>query len=348
MKKRNGLALFGVLAVLLTGCGADEELQARLDAGMTNIENGAYEKALTDFSEVIQGGELLVEAYRGTGMAYMAMGEYGQAVDAFDQALALTDDRMRETEKDILYYKAAAQYQGEDYAGASETCDQILVLANEGNAHYIKGASCMKLGDTSTAKTEFDTAASLNADDYDMLLDIYECYREQNLSAEGDTYLQQALNIQGSDGNTAYQKARIYYYLEEYDKAQALLSASADSLDLEGRLLLGEIYLAMDDTDHARMTYQSCIEEYGETPQCVNGLVLCDIADGDYASALENADRGLALDGEEGKQDLAYNAIVALEYQGDFDGALERAASYVEQYPEDEKGQKEYAFLLSR
>ena len=89
-----------------------------------------------------------------------------------------------------------------------------------------------------------------------------------------------------------------YYYLEEYDKAQALLSASADSLDLEGRLLLGEIYLAMDDTDHARMTYQSCIEEYGETPQCVNGLVLCDIADGDYASALENADRGLALDGE--------------------------------------------------
>ncbi|MDO5423846.1 MAG: tetratricopeptide repeat protein [Eubacteriales bacterium] len=347
MKK--ALVLFLALAAaLLTGCGVSQEAQEQLENGMTAIENSSYEEALAAFSQVISKGELLVEAWRGTGIAYMGQGELAKAVDAFDQALANTDDKMNNTRKDILYYKATALYKQGDYAETANVCDEILKLANEGDAHYLKGASALAQDQKDLATTEFQAAAKLCSDDYDMLLNIYECYNQKNLSAEGDVYLQQALNIQGSGSDTAYQKARIYYYLEDYDKAKAMLASGVEEGDAKSLLLMGKVYLKLSDTAHSRVMYQRYIEANGETAESLNGIVLCDIEEGNYESALANIEKGLALEGDEGKQELAFNAIVAWEKQGNFDAAKEKAAQYAEQYPADEKGQKEYAFLLSR
>ena len=271
MRKRYGL-LLAVSAVLLTGCAASQELQDKLAKGMTAIENASYEEALTAFGEVISEGELLVEAYRGEGIAYMATGELDKAVAAFDQALANTDDKMNNTRRDILYYKATALFRQQDYTGTISVCEEILKLGNDGNAHYMKGASYLAIDNKESAAAEFKAAAGMCGDDYDMLLNIYECYNQKNLSAEGDVYLKQALNIEGSGGDTAYQKARIYYYLEDYDKAKAMLSPTAEAGDADALLLMGKIYLALEDTAHSRVAYQKYIELYGETPESLNGI----------------------------------------------------------------------------
>ena len=52
--------------------------------------------------------------------------------------------------------------------------------------------------------------------------------------------------------------------------------------------------------------------------------------------------------GNEGKQELYFNEIVAYERKQDFDTAKTKAEEYVSRYPSDEAGQKEWEFLSTR
>ena len=206
----------------------------------------------------------------------------------------------------------------------------------------------MELDEKDKASVDFTTAVKLSPQDYDLLLNIYECYSDKNLSAEGDTYLQQALAINSDDTEDIYQKARIYYFLGEYDEAKAELNKMSDSQDARSMMLLSRVYMKQDDTAHARQLYQQYMDKYGETPEAYNGIVLCDIADADYDSALSNIEKGLALKEEKGKQDLYYNEIVVYEKKLDFETAKEKAGEYVKNYPSDEAGLRENNFLKTR
>lgn len=112
--------------------------------------------------------------------------------------------------------------------------------------------------------------------------------------------------------------------------------------------LMGKVYLELGDTGRARNLYQQYMTEFGASPEAYNGIVLCDIADGAYDSAIANAQLGLELETEEGKKDLRFNVIVAYEKKLDFASAKEKAAEFVELYPEDEDGRREYDFLITR
>ena len=122
----------------------------------------------------------------------------------------------------------------------------------------------------------------------------------------------------------------------------------SDSQDARSMLLLSRVYMKQDDTAHARQLYQQYMDKYGETPEAYNGIVLCDIADEDYDSALSNIEKGLALKEEKGKQDLYYNEIVVYEKKLDFETAKEKAGEYVKNYPSDEAGLRENNFLKTR
>lgn len=72
-----------------------------------------------------------MESYRGSGMAYMALGEYDKAVEAFDRAVDLTKEKQKDVRKDILMYKATALYQSGDYEGAAKVCDTIQTFRGQ-------------------------------------------------------------------------------------------------------------------------------------------------------------------------------------------------------------------------
>ena len=305
------------------------------------------QEALTSFSSAEQEGKHLVESYRGSGMAYMALGEYDKAVEAFDRAVDLTKEKQKDVRKDILMYKATALYQSGDYEGAAKVCDTIQTFGDSADAYYLQGLCYMELDEKDKAGVDFTTAVKLSPQDYDLLLNIYECYDDKNLSAEGDAYLQQALAINSDDSEDIYQKARIYYFLGDYDDAKTELNKMADSMDERSTMLLCRTYMKQDDTAHARQLYQY-MDKYGETPEAYNGMVLCDIADENYDSALENITKGLALSNDKGKQDLYFNEIVVYEKKLDFATAKEKAAEYVKNYPADEAGIRENNFLKTR
>ena len=104
MKKRFAIILTAA-ALSMTGCSLLGQDTYYIDQGMEQINSGNYEEALTSFSSAEQEGKHLVESYRGSGMAYMALGEYDKAVEAFDRAVDLTKEKQKDVRKDILMYK---------------------------------------------------------------------------------------------------------------------------------------------------------------------------------------------------------------------------------------------------
>lgn len=336
--------------VSLNGCMGKERGGAFTAAGMEAIEKLDYTGALEEFQQALQSGEDFVLAYRGQGMAYMGLARYEEAVGAFAEALSYTDTKMPETIRDIQLYMASAQYRMKDYESTISTCTDILQDEDRPSADalYLRGASHLSQGSEAQAREDFDKAVALTPEDYTLYLNIYESYEAQNLSAVGDEYLQTALRIVPKKAEDYYCIGRIYFYLQQYEQAQTALLTPVEQRYLPALYLMGRIYLAQEDYGHARSMYETAQEENGETTQSLNGLALCCLEEGSYDQALEYIQRGLALEGESGKQELYFNEIAAYERKLDFATAREKAIEYVQRYPTDEAGQKELKFLATR
>lgn len=351
MKNKKVMTAFLAAAMMMsvTGCVGKPTGGTMTAQGMAAIETLDYSGALADFGQAVTNGEDAVPALRGMGMAYMGMAQYEEAIEAFDEALNYTDDKMQETIRDILLYKASAQFRLKDYEGTVQTCDELLAgEAQVADAHFFRGASYLSMGYQDRAKEDFDQAAALTPEDYTLYLNIYESYETQNLSAVGDQYLQTALNIPPKDAEDYYCIGQIYFYLEQYDQAQNALISPVEEKYLPALHLMGRIYLAQEDYVHAKAMYETIQQESGESAQTYNGLAMCCLEAGEYDQALQYIELGLSMEGDAGKQELLFNEIVAYEKKLDFTTARVKAENYVSLYPTDAAGQKEYAFLKTR
>ncbi|WP_394917382.1 tetratricopeptide repeat protein [uncultured Robinsoniella sp.] len=342
------LLLVILAACTLSGCQPKSDPDSPLNLGMAAMEQQKYDAALKSFESSIAEEKDVVLAYRGEGMAYIGLGEYDKAVTAFNSALDHAGEKMVKTIKDIRLYKASAQLKSEDYDGTIETCSQILSADEDGDAYYMRGTCYLQKEDEAKAKADFDKASAMSPEDYDLFWNIYEAYKEKNLSAKGDEYLQKALNIGGEKTEDYYQRGRIYYYLENYEKSKEELIKPVEDKDKASALLLGKVYLKLEDSKLARNIYQQYLNDFGEAPEAYNGIALCDLADNAPDAAIATIQKGLALNGETGKQDLFYNEIVAYERKKDFQTAKEKAEAYIAKYPNDAAGKKEYDFLSTR
>ena len=104
----------------------------------------------------------------------------------------------------------------------------------------------------------------------------------------------------------------------------------------------------LNDIGNARAMYQQYMTDNGESAKSYNGIAYCDIAEGNFDSALNNITLGLTLAEGDERQSLLFNEIVAYEGKLDFETAKARAEAYLKIYPDDTNAQKEYAFLKTR
>ncbi len=336
--------------VLLSGCAMGGATGKNTVAGNTALEEGNYEEAAELFAKAADSGEAEVLAYRGLGMAYMGLAQYEEAVDAFEDALDSADKKMPDTVRDIRLYLSSAKYRLGEYEDTEAICSEIISDGEEDcvDAYFLRGASLLMQGDEEEAKKDFDAAVGLTPDDHTLYLNIYMCYEEANLSGVGSSYLQNALDIRGDTLEDAYQRGRIYYYLEDYEKAQSELIHPAEEKHEESMFLMGQVYLALEDYTHARNMYENIKAAFGDSPQCCNGMAMCAMKEGKYDEALQYIQQGLQMDGFAGKQELYFNEMTAYEKKLDFAAAKQKAQEYVARYPSDERGQKELLFLESR
>ncbi len=348
MVKKWKILLILACSFALSGCTKTPKSTENIDQGNLSLGKGYYEEALGSFQTALNALEDLVQAYRGEGIAYMGLGNYEEAVTSFTNALNATKPDQAEVIQDLRMYKASAQYQMGEYEGCKVTCTELLAVEELYEPYYLRGACKMEEGQEKEAEADFDQAVRLNPKDYNLYLNIYEIYKEKNLSSDAGKYLEQALTIGGEEAEDLYQRGRIYYYLGNYEKAKEQLSGAALQSHGSAILLLSQVNIETGDVESAQTLAQQYLTEIGETPQVYNVMALVYLAQDQYDAALEQINKGLALGMEDGKQDLLFNEIVAYEKKLDFQTAKAKAETYVSLYPSDKQGQKEYEFLSTR
>ena len=336
----------GLGITLLTGCGGENK--KTYEQANTDLEQGNYDYALNEYQACISAGYKLVDSYRGSGIVKLRTGDYQGAIN--DLTNALNDENAgKSDQKNILEYRATAELKAELYDQAMADCQTLAEnYSLNANDYYLTGCVALAMDSYDEASSNFSEAYG-NDSTYEMAIQIYEAYLERDMEADGTRYLDAALKTEPKSGDDYCERGRVYYYMEDYDNAIKELTEAVDKNNIEGMQLLGQVYMAKGDTSNARTFYQQYIDAEGEDPaKGYNGLALCDIADGNYDSALQNISQGLGDASSEEMKDLLFNEIVVYENQMDFATALSKAQTYVETFKDDQAAARELVFLQSR
>lgn len=351
-KKKIILRLAGVLlgvSLLLGGCASEN---TKIDEGMQAIEKLDYDAALVLFEQAIVEQEDPELAYRGQGLCYLGLTDYENAIVSFEKALANAGMFVSDTEVDINYYLATAQYKMGDNAAALETLNAIAGMREkEAEVYYLRGLVKMEGGEYENAVTDLDRALAASKGDPAMAIRIYRVFADYEYVQEGKSYLSSALKNHG-DSMTDYEKGMVYYYLEDYENAKTCLEkaqSDARKEDADIVLMIGKTYEQLGDSNYAASVYHQYIENVGPHPGMYNQLGLCKLEAKEYEAALNAFDSGLAIETDNAYvQQLRFNQIVAYEYLGEFERAASLMNGYLASYPDDAQAVREYEFLRTR
>lgn len=336
----------GLGMTLLTGCGGENK--KTYEQANTDLEQGNYDYALNEYQACISAGYKLSQSYRGSGIVKLRTGDYQGAID--DLTSALNDEKTGKLDqKDILEYRAAAELKAELYDQAMADCQTLAEdYSLNANDYYLTGCVALAMDSYDEASSNFSEAYGSDST-YEMAIQIYEAYLTQDMEADGTRYLEAALKTEAKTADDYCERGKVYYYMQDYDNARTELTTASEKGSTEAALILGMVYMAQGDTANARSFYQQYIDADGEDPaKGYNGLALCDIADGDYDSALQNISQGLGDATSDEMRDLLFNEIVVYEKKLDFSTALSKAQEYVQTFKDDEAAAKELTFLQSR
>lgn len=348
MGKKQGilLAVCIVSTGLMAGCGKSSS--ENITNGMSQIQNMDYAGAADSFLAALEGGEDERLSYRGLGIAYMGMTDYEQAVENFETCLKLSDGMLQNVDFDVNYFLATSQYKNGDAAAAQQTYTAILALRpEEVDAHYLRGIMRLSEGEYETAQVDFEKVLKLAGNDCNRLIEIYEALEEHGYTEIGRKYLSEALES-GADKLKAYDKGRIYYYLQDYKNACNYLEESRDSGTADAYLYLGRAYEATGDYNYAASVYNSYIAKDPGNAVMHNQLGLCKLQQGEYSEALTCFQTAMNIEANGIMQTLQFNEIVAYEYLGEYQKAAVLMDNYIATYPDDEAAKRENEFLKTR
>ena len=336
------------LGLTLTGCSDNKKTEENnITLGMKAIEENAYDTAADYFNQSISEGKDLELAYRGLGITFLNKGEYKVAKESFISALRHASFGVGELEIDISCYLAATYYKLGEYDKAIETYDDVLALYKKnGDIYYLRGVVKLESGNLEGAVVDFDTSVSLDSKNQERYINIYKALENTGEKHMGRGYLEKSLELLTE--KQAYEKGRIYYYLEDYNSAISQLEPLSKAGNNQALFYLGKSYEALGDTNYAASLYETYLQTDQTNGEVYNQLGLCKLNAKEYSLALEYFQTGIQTGDSEVMQELLFNEASAYEYVGDFSTAKTKFAEYLQKYPKDEKAKREYEFLKSR
>lgn len=347
-KRRKSIVLL-LLILIVMGLGACGGLNPNVASGMEEIRSLNYQVALDDFQKALEAGESSRLICRGMGIAYMGLTDYENAVSCFEEALHLSSGLLEPMDFDLNYYLAAAYGKCMRLQDAENIYNAILNMRpQEAEAYFLRGNVRMQLGKPEDGQADFAKVLEMEPQNYDRLIQIYQVLDNYGYTQAGQAYLQEALTSENNGKMTAYDRGRIYYYLGEYQNAYMALEEARSGGGSEAYLYLGRAYEATGDYNYAANVYNAYLAQSPGNAEIYNQLGLCELQKGEYQKALDAFQAGLALENNDIVQTLSFNEIVAYEYLGDFKRAAVLMETYLKNYPDDTKAQREYTFLNTR
>ena len=324
-----------------------EDAAAALSQGNTLLTQGEYESAAAAFNQAIAGKADLEASYRGLGIAKLAMEDYEGAITAFDQALANAGADALEMEYDISYYKASALVHLDRLNDALDVYNNLAAYKPEVKTYTGRGAVYARMGNLDMARADFDQAISMDSKNYERYMEIYQVLAAAGRADVGQEYLKKALDIDKDKNKNRLEKGKVYYYMEQYDKAKTELEQADSSQNPEVTLFLAKTYEALGDPSYAQNLYRQYLDQDGSDGSIYNLIAVSQMKAGDYEGGLATIQEGLEK-ASSGKQELYRNEIAAYEYLLNFSEAKAKMETYLAAYPEDSEAAREYTFLKSR
>lgn len=114
---------------------------------------------------------------------------------------------------------------------------------------------------------------------------------------------------------------------------------------------LGMAYWEQENYEKALDAFVNAVDAGCEKTGTIYHLMgNCALKLGNAEEALKYYEEGLKLEGNSKKaiQEMKFNSIAACEQMKDWEGAKEKLASYMEEYPDDQEAAKEAEFLETR
>lgn len=114
---------------------------------------------------------------------------------------------------------------------------------------------------------------------------------------------------------------------------------------------LGMAYWEQQDYEKALNAFEHALKAgCEETGALYHFLGDCTLKTKQPEKALEYYQKGLKQEGNSAEltQEMKFNSIAACEQMKDWEGAKEKLASYIEEYPDDKEAMKEAEFLETR
>ena len=328
-------------------CGAKEKTD-NISLGMEAVQNLEYAEAIQYFASALEEGEDERLTCRGMGLAYMGLSKYEEAIAYLEKALRLSDGSVQDIDYDINYYLATAYFKNGQTQEALQSYDAILALRpKEIEAYYLRGYVKLCGGNFESAKEDFDKTISLDPQNYDRLIQIYNALVDNGYREVGKEYLQQVI-ADNEKSISNYDLGRIYYYLEDYESAKNYLSQVKISSDYEASLYLGRTYEALGDYNYASSIYNDYTLNDQSKAEIYNQLGLCRMQMKEYELALMAFQSAMNIEGNEMMQTLKFNEIIAYEYMKEYKTAAALMSDYLKTYPDDEAAQRENLFLKTR
>lgn len=338
--------------ITLAACGAKD----RTVSYVTNAENAIaslqYDNAVAFAEQALAEGEQPREALRLKGIACLKNARYEDAVQAFREALAMSDGIVTDMDYDINLYLASACMGMGDFDGTVAAYDHILALKPSDVASlYARGAALLQDGKLAEATKDFDRACDIAPRDFALRVEIYRAYAQAGYEDAGKAVMSEAFHTYEA-AMSHYEKGMFAFYMGNNAEAQSYLEKAMTSVrgseKAQVALLLGQTGEKQGDLGYAISVYSAALEEGVQLGALYNRRGMCYMAQAEYKNAVSDFEQGIALGETATHQALLRNEIAAYEYAGDFKKASELMGEYASLYPDDAEAAREAIFLRTR
>lgn len=237
-----------------------------IDYGMSLIALGEYEQALEQFDQVYMNKNIPMirknnqRALRGKGIAYYNAHQYEEALEEFEEALSI--GVLSELNLDILYYKGRALLNLGDYEGAVQTYTTIIEKYDKTpEAFGSRALAYDKSGDYEKSLADYEEAISLEPKGYNYYFGIYNLMRETGKSHEAEAVLTKASEIAVKTKEDRFSMAKVHYYQEANDLALSEMDEAYANGFSSAYFYIGGIHNRKKDYPTAIYYYEKFIEE---------------------------------------------------------------------------------------
>ena len=308
---------------LLGLAGDKAPAAAHFHLAQASVSLGDYETAVAAYHDYLEANpDMAAYIYPLIAESYLALGDSGAALVAYEAALAGSSHRLNEyATRQILagYYLA-----DEDYEAAIEQYDAILEFAQtditKGQMTYLAGAAELLNGNTDKANERFLTGVAEYPDVYESYLGLVELVKAE---IAVDDYQRGLV-----DFNAAA-------YAPAIDAFQAYITANPEEYKPDAHLYLARSHEALGDLEaaFAQLDRFAEYEPAGallEQAQMQSRAGETEAAIGVYQQLLE------AFPENDDAPFAAWQVATLIEESGDIESAIEAFQSVAGAYPDHE------------